>query len=382
MNQEALIKLRRRLHQYPEVSGEEERTAQSIAELLNAFSPNRVIEQLGGHGVLAVFDSGKPGKKILIRAELDGLPIQEENTFPYRSKRKGKGHKCGHDGHMAILIGLAAQLERQPLQAGQIYLLFQPAEENGTGAAKVLKDPAFQEFQPDLVFALHNLPGYPMNKVICRDESFTAAVKSKIIRLSGWTSHAAEPENSPNLSMAIAHLIQGFHDLHHPDIQSRDFSLITPVHLKLGEQAYGITPGYGEVHITYRAYRQAVMDELENQLNHLIREDLSQYGEIRIETEELDVFEANRNTPSAMEIVRQAASELDYPVHELGMPLKWGEDFGYFTQTFSGAMFGLGAGEETPVLHHPMYDFPDELLETGKRLFRRIIKIAMAQPSN
>ena len=160
-----LTEFRRSLHRTPEISGEEKRTASTVKTALDALSPTAVLTGLGGHGVAAVFDSGQPGETVMFRAELDALPIEETSNVPWSSDVPGKGHLCGHDGHMTMLLGLGRLLSRQPPAKGRVVLLFQPAEEDGSGARAVISDPRFKQIAPNWAFAIHNLPGLPLGFV-------------------------------------------------------------------------------------------------------------------------------------------------------------------------------------------------------------------------
>ncbi|MGK7371752.1 MAG: M20/M25/M40 family metallo-hydrolase, partial [Candidatus Halalkalibacterium sp. M3_1C_030] len=175
INIEALTELRHHLHSIAELSGKEEQTAGKITEFLNATNPDKLIRRLGGHGILATYKGEKEGPTILIRCELDALPIPEENDFDYLSKNENTGHKCGHDGHMAMVCGLAQLLGNNKPKSGEVMLLFQPAEETGQGAQRVLSDEKFSNINPDWVFALHNLPGYEKHQIVVREQTFAAA---------------------------------------------------------------------------------------------------------------------------------------------------------------------------------------------------------------
>lgn len=366
-----LVSLRRRLHAHPELSGAEQQTAALIAAELRRLEPDLLLEGIGGTGVAAVFDSGWPGPGVLFRAELDALPIEEINDFEYRSMTERVSHKCGHDGHMAVLLGLARAIARRRPGRGRVITLFQPAEETGEGAVQVLEDPRFQEIRPDYAFAFHNLPGYPLGAVINKAGAFTAGVRSLIIRLHGMTSHAAEPEHGVNPAQALADLLQLAERLTQPNPSRSDFTLVTPVYATLGERAYGVSAGSGEVHFTIRCWSREMMEQLAGELLCLTETIVQGHG-LDHETEWTNIFYANFNDADAVNVIRKAALDNGLLHLERREPLKWGEDFGAFSQRFKGAMFGLGAGEETPALHNPDYDFPDELIETGVRLFRRI----------
>ena len=368
----ALTDIRKWLHRIAEVSGEEQLTAAFIEQELSALDPDLLLTGLGGNGICATFSGAQPGLHLLFRAELDALPITETNTFDHRSTHPGVSHKCGHDGHMAILLGLGRSLSGKKSARGKVSLLFQPAEETGEGAAAVLADPGFAAIQPDRVYALHNIPGFPLGKVLIKSGSITAAVKSMIIRFYGKTSHAAEPEFGYNPAGVLAKTISAIEKLTVHDPVKEDFSLITPVHALLGEKAYGVSAGYAELHLTLRAWNNDRMEHLVSDVTDLLEKQCRGSG-ITFDFEWTDVFEANSNDPELVAEWYRLAAKNSQEWQDLDLPFKWGEDFGYFTGRCKGVFFGLGAGEDCPALHNPDYDFPDELIEPGVVLFRMII---------
>ncbi len=367
-----LIRMRRMLHAHPELSGHEWETQGRIKQFLNTETHAQCID-VAGTGLLAVFDSGKEGPVVLIRGDIDALPIEEINDFEHRSVYEGVSHKCGHDGHTTILLGLAMQLSARPLPKGKALLLFQPAEENGMGAEAVLRDPAFPAGEIDYVFALHNLPGFEKQMVVVKEGAFTAHVQSAIICLKGKTSHAAEPEHGINPAPAIAALLQYAQQHTHNEPAADDFFLLTPVYATLGEKAYGISAGYGEVHLTLRSWSSELMKEKSDALHAFVKQLAAAHG-LKYELSWTQVFHANHNHPGAVAKVRQAAQTAGLQLMQAAVPFKWGEDFGLFTRRYKGAMFGLGAGKETPALHNPDYDFPDELIPAGVAVFEQIVR--------
>ena len=369
---EELVQLRRYLHQNPEVSDYEFETSKYVWNYLEKLNPTS-IEKVAGHGILAIYDSGQPGKTIMLRCELDALPIQEINDFDHKSKSDGVSHKCGHDGHMTILCGVAHALKNQPVKRGKVALLFQPAEENGHGAVAVVADQIYKDLNPDQVFALHNLPGKPMHEIVIRDGTFNAAVISIIIKLFGKTSHAAEPEKGINPALAIAEILQLSESLTITDTSQDDFRLITPVHVNMGELAYGISAGYGEVHLTLRAWTNSVMRKLMEDVQSRAQE-VGVKHHLKVDIDWIEEFHASENDPMSANVVRRAANASGFLLTEMLEGMKWGEDFGLFTEQVPGAMFGLGSGVDTPALHNPDYDFPDELIETGVQMFYSIAK--------
>jgi amidohydrolase len=369
----SLIELRHDLHRHPELSGQEAATARRIAAFLRPYAPTELIEGLGGHGLAAVFAFAEPGPTVVIRCELDALPIQETNEVPYRSATDGVAHLCGHDGHMAMVAGLAPWLATAPLPRGRVVLLFQPAEETGQGARAVVEDPRFRALEPDYVFALHNLPGRPLGEVVRLDAGFSATVQSCAIRLTGQESHAAEPQHGRNPAPAIAQLIAACAEWEQPDVDREDFTLLTPIYAQLGQRAYGTAAGCGELHYTVRCWTDERMAALTRRLEKAVAACAEQHGL----THTIDWFEhfpATRNDPAANAIVSVAARRCGLPLVTQVHPFTFGEDFGWFTRHYPGAMFGLGSGAGTAALHAPGYDFPDGGLEKGVDLWREVLR--------
>lgn len=374
MSNTSWMQLRKELHRMAELSEHEHDTAKRVAKELKPFQPDLLIENLGGTGVAAVFEGDLPGKTLLFRAELDALPIQEINDFEHKSATEGVSHKCGHDGHMTTLLALAEKLHKEELpHKGRVVLLFQPAEENGEGAKAILADPKFEQIEPDEVFSWHNLPGYEMNSVILKKDNFNAAVKSIIVKLRGKTSHAGEPEKGINPAAALAEIIADSLEYSNNDPERRDFTLVTPIHAKMGEIAYGISAGYAELRLTIRAWSESEMGKLEQNILKTIERITDKYS-IPVETSWTQEFSANFNTSETLEKVRQSSEALGLQTIRKEIPFKWGEDFGLFTQKYPGAMFGIGSGLKTPALHNPDYDFPDELIETGSGILLEVIR--------
>ena len=363
--------LRRTLHRYPELSGVEQRTAARLRDFLAECSPDEIIEGIGGCGLAAIFAFELPGPTVLVRCELDALPIAEINDVDYRSTVDGVSHKCGHDGHMAIVAALAPDLARRPAGRGRVVLLFQPAEEIGAGAAAVLNDEKFIRIGIDYAIALHNLPGVKQDTIVCRTGSFSAAVKTAIIRLTGKTSHAAEPELGLNPAMAIAEILQQTRALERP-AATENFTLVTPVHMSLGEKAHGISAGDGELRFTLRAWDNSRLAAAEAALKNIVGATAEAHS-LQHSIEWSDHFAATNNNSDVVMLIKQAAKNNGLNYLEKTEAFRWGEDFGLFTERFRGAMFGLGAGEATPPLHNAAYDFPDELIASGAAMFRSII---------
>lgn len=369
----ALITLRRRLHAHPELSGQEEATAATITAFLQDCHPTALWTGLGGHGLAALFDSGQPGPRLLLRAELDALPVAEKPGRSWQSLRTGISHTCGHDGHMTILAGVAQHLSVRPPRRGQVALLFQPAEETGQGAAAVARDPRLTEWHPDRVFALHNLPGYPARLVLIRSGAFCAGSSGLTIQLKGRTSHAAYPEQGQSPDQALAALVTGLVTLPLPFEQEGHLALVTIGHARLGEPAFGITPGEAVILATLRSDDQQVLDRLKTAAETLAHKVSQRHG-LELTCCWSDEFPVTANDARAAAEVAEAAARLGLNSTEPDeSPFRWSEDFGHLLQLGPGALFGLGAGQAHPPLHAEDFDFNEDLLVPGLALMVGLI---------
>jgi amidohydrolase len=368
-----LIAWRHELHRRPELSGQEEKTAQSVQALLHATGADQVVTGLGGHGVLGIYEGDAPGPTIMLRAELDGLPIQETSGLAYRSLVPGKAHLCGHDGHMTILAAVARGLSRQRPKRGRAVLLFQPAEEDGSGAAAVLADAKFEQVQPDFVFSLHNLPGLPLGHVSVDEGLVNCASRGMQIALTGRTAHASSPEFGVSPKRAIATLLNEITALGRGGALDEDFSMVTVTHARLGEPAFGISPGHAELWVTLRTLTDSTMERIRLQAEDLVQRVVASEG-LKVGITYRDVFSHCLNDAEAVAHLRSALDAEGVHHSVDGLPLRGSEDFGRFNYRSKAAMFFLGAGRQHPSLHEPNYDFPDELIGIGARVFMRTLR--------
>ncbi len=368
MNQ--LVQLRHTLHQFPETALEETQTARRILEFFRPLAPDQILENLGGTGLAFVFQGAKPGKRLLFRCELDGLPIADLKKSDHQSKIPGKGHLCGHDGHMAILCGLGEKLSQNRPESGEVLLLFQPAEETGDGAKAVIADPRFEQIRPDYAFALHNLPGYPIHQIVMRKGTFAAGSTGMTISLTGKTSHSAHPEVGINPAQALARLIQ---ELPYLPQEATGFALLTLIYAELGSLAFGTSAGKGSLSMTLRAFDQQDLDSLIERVKGKARI-IAQSERLDVEFSFVEQFAVSVNDGDLYPLVENAAKKLGLSLVEKPEPFRWSEDFGLFSQVCPSFLFGLGAGENCPQLHEGTYDFPDELIETGVEMFWELVK--------
>lgn len=367
-----LIKLRHRLHAYAEVSNQEKKTAKIIVEFLEKYKPDQIWENVGGHGVIALFKGKEEGENIGFRADLDALHIAETIKLKYGSKIPHVSHKCGHDGHMTMVAGIAAYICQNNLAKGNVYLIFQPAEETGEGAKRISKGLQKLGIKLDYLFGLHNVAGFPKGQIRTKKGTFAAGSKGMVIKLFGRTSHAAEPEygNSPVMAMAeistkmsIVHITNPFSDL----------TMATVIHSVLGEIAFGTSPGYGEVRITLRAMQDEDMQKLIEFAENLVDEQTNK-ERLDYEISYTETFSATENTEEAFQIMRNAGEIAGLDFQELDKPFKWSEDFGQYKLQMNTGFFGIGAGENAPHLHDETYDFPDDILLSGIKMYVGLIK--------
>lgn len=371
---ESIKQLRKRLHQIPELAGNEFETANEIISFLKKTKPDYLYTNIAGTGIIAVYDTKKSGLNVLFRAELDALPIEEKNTFSYKSKRMGASHTCGHDGHMTILLGVADRLNAiKDNLCGKIILLFQPAEENAVGAKQVLKQPIITDLKIDYVFALHNLPGFKKGSIIIKKDVFAATSKGLIVRLYGKSSHAGHPERGISPISAMIEIINGLNELSKDFSTKNEKTMITIIHVNLGKISFGTLPGNGVVMATFRSTDEGVMQSMSKRALEFIEKITSKYN-LSQKIEWTENFPLLINDDECIDLVKHAAEKKGMNVIIPKKPFSWTEDFSYFTQRFSGAFFGIGSGESHPQLHNPDYDFPDEIITNGIDSFIGIIE--------
>ena len=386
--------IRHLLHKSPELSNEESETSRLIAETLASLKPTELIEGLGQNGVAAIFGAKDHGPTVLIRCELDALPIFEAEGNVPRSCIDGVAHLCGHDGHMAMVVGLAMLLGAEPILGGRVILLFQPAEENGQGALRVSQDERFQSLDFDFAFALHNLPGHPLGQIAVRSGTMNCGSQGLVIRLKGRPAHAAQPQTGISPAGALASLMQRVeqygpgHDPHQPQ------TFATLVGVDVGSRSFGVAASQGEIRVTLRSGTKSSLLAMRSTLVELAERHAKEQG-LLLETETIDPFEPTVNTNLAYVLVKKAAEgaglQNDMPKMrespepawiELEQPLTWSEDFGRIIDEHEGALIGIGAGLETAPLHDAAYQFPDRLLPMGIRFYRNLIGQCFEQRNN
>ncbi len=363
-----ITELRHLLHSRPDLSLRE---AGTIGILEDFLRENTTLEIAGRDGWFYAVKraSADPAAAqttappVAFRADMDALPMEESIALPYGSVRSGIAHKCGHDGHMAALCGLALELDRTEADR-TVYLIFQPAEEVGRGAARcadLIREEGIEE-----IYAFHNLSGYPENSIVYRKQLTQPASEGLTIRMHGKRSHASAPEEGRSPAAAVAELALYAQRL--TDEPHDGMALCTIVGMRCGEDDFGISAGEGSLSVTLRAERESFMEDMEARLLRKAEELAARDG-LRTEHEIRDRFPETRNHDEALARVIRKAAGLRLPVVEMKDLWRASEDFGHYLKVCSGAMFYIGNGETYPAVHTDGFDFNDGILKTAVDMF-------------
>ena len=368
MQKDNLIKitdLRHELHMHPELSMEEKETAERLQNFLRKNTGFQVIDR--GHWFYALKEGKGGGRKIAFRADMDALPIAEDDTLSYHSRNAGVSHKCGHDGHCAALCGLALELDKIET-AADIYLIFQPGEETGSGAV-FCRELLGQE-GISRIYAFHNMSGYPEGSVVYREGLAHPASEGLRIRFEGKTSHASAPEEGRTPSGTVARTILRTEEL--TGDRSDGMLMCTVTGIRLGTGDFGISPGDAELSMTLRAEKESRMKLVEEQIRRAAEEEAERCG-IRTSCSIHDYFPETRNHGECLKTAVSAACELGLQVIPMKDMWRGSEDFGWYLKRVPGMFFGLGIGEDHPGLHTEAYGFDDAIIEPAVRAFEALI---------
>ncbi len=360
MNKENLRKiigLRHELHEYPELSGYESETKRRLMNFIEANTRLAVID-CGKWFYASRYVEGT--KAIAFRTDMDALPIPETLEIPHASKNPKASHKCGHDGHSAVLCGFALELDSLPVERS-VYLIFQHSEETGQGAREcsgLLRERSISE-----IYAFHNWSGWPERSIVVREGVCQFASAGITLMFEGKTSHASEPEKGLNPAYVIARLIS--------EIEDMKDALCTIVNVNVGGRNFGISPGNGEISLTVRAEREAEMRKAYNSIISRA-EELAANHSLSLTKKGSDYFTDTSSDSHCVERVRTAAKSLGLQIIDMAEPIRASEDFGLYTKLVHGAMFYIGNGEGYPPIHTQDYDFNDNILETAVDMFTEI----------
>lgn len=369
-----IIEIRHNLHRIAERSGEEINTKKYILNCLKYLQTSKIEEIPNSNGLLVEYCFGEPKKTILFRADIDALQAREVNNLEYKSNDENVAHLCGHDGHTSILIYLANLLSQNPLKNIRVLLLFQPSEEDGKGAMKVIESGILKKYDIDSAYAIHNIPKYKKGLVLLNKKSFTCAVVSCDMIFTGKTSHAAEPENAISPFDIMLQTKQLIEKLEQKDFSKDDYFLATLIEFDVGSQSYGVSAGKGILRYTFRAKKNDVLDSRCDEIKDKISKSAQKIEDISLQTNYLERFYANENNQENVKCIENATKTENIEYKYIEDVFRWGEDFGLITQKIKGAMFGVGIGEEASPLHSPTYNFCDDIIIPTARIFYRIIQ--------
>jgi len=384
LDDQRAVDLRRRVHAHPELSSHEHETARVLEEFLTTHRPTSLATGVGGTGLVATYDSGSPGPTVMVRAELDALPIIERSGVLHTSTSPGVMHACGHDGHLATVAALARRFEAKPPARGRVCLLFQPAEETGAGAQAMLDDPRWGDgeagvHEPDVCLAYHNLPGEAFGRVIFAEPIFACASTGVSFDLVGLTGHCCSPAFARNPLHALAPILDDLLELPQ-QLDDAETPEVVLTHLRSGQDhVFGTSPDGARLNMTLRSITDDGLDELRSRAVGLVTGHAEAEG-LQVTHTLHDVFRASRSDARITPVVRDAAEALGMAHETRDSPFRWSEDFGRFTERCPGLLFGIGSGVEQPPLHHPTFDFPDGLIPIGADLLERAARDLLQAP--
>lgn len=375
-----LIRIRHAIHENPELGYEEFDTAALVTRELREYGVDEIHEKIGVTGVVGVI-RGKlpvtgPRQSIGLRADMDALPMQEENDFDHRSKNPGLMHGCGHDGHTTMLLGAARHLAATRNFAGTVNLIFQPGEEGFAGAKAMIDEGLFDRFPCDAVFAMHNWPGERAGTISMRPGPIMAAADRVTITIEGVGGHGAHAYQAVDPVVVAGHIITAVQSIVARNVAPLDAAVISLCAMQAGDmQAMSVIPPRATLVGTVRTFRQEVQDKVEARLQDLVTSIASGFGaQATVEYER--IYPATVNSEAESAFARTVAADLvgeDNLLDNLS-PSMGAEDFSFMLQARPGAYFrvGQGGGPGGCFLHNTRYDFNDGILPLGAALYANL----------
>ncbi|WP_442783265.1 M20 aminoacylase family protein [Collimonas fungivorans] len=372
--QAELQAIRRDLHAHPELNYEEKRTSDVVARKLTEWQIP-IVRGLGVTGVVGIVKNGSSNRAIGLRADMDALPMQELNTFPHASQHQGKMHACGHDGHTAMLLGAAHHLAQHRNFDGTVYLIFQPAEEGGGGAQRMIDDGLFEQYPMEAVFGMHNWPGMPAGSFGVTPGPMMASSNEFEVIVKGKGSHAAQPHKSIDPVMVAVQIAQSWQTIVSRNINPNDPSVLSVTQIHSGS-ATNVIPDEATLIGTVRTFSVAVLDVIETRMREIAQHTGAAFG-AEIE------FKFHRNYPPLVNHAKETAFVVEVLQAMVGSgnvnpqvePTMGAEDFAFMLQNKPGCYVFIGNGEGAhrdgghglgPCnLHNASYDFNDDLLPIG-----------------
>ena len=376
------VHLRRDLHQHPELAFEEHRTAALVADKLEGWGYT-VERGVGGTGVVGRLVRGTGSRRLGLRADMDALPIDETSGVAWASTRPGLMHACGHDGHTAMLLAAARHLAEHGTFDGTLHLVFQPAEEGGGGALRMMSDGLFERYPCDAVFAMHNMPGIAQGHLVFRDGAAMASSDYATITIEGVGGHGAMPHRAADPIVAAASLVMALQTIVSRNVDPLHAAVVTVGALQAG-QANNVIPASARLELSVRALDREVRALLERRIRALVAAQAESFGcTARIDWR--PGYAVLVNTPAETAVAREVALDLLGPdkVTLNGPPLTGSEDFAFMLERVPGSYLlignGLGeqGGDDSPaasacMVHNPGYDFNDANLPVGAAYWVRL----------
>ena len=374
-----LVAWRHDIHAHPELGFEESRTSDLVADKL-AASGIEVHRGIGKTGIVGVLKSGMSPRAIGLRADMDALPIEEENDFEYRSRNKGRMHACGHDGHTTMLLGAARYLAETRRFDGTVHFIFQPAEEGLGGAAAMVEDGLFERFPCEAIFGMHNRPHLAEGRFAIRSGPMMAGGGIFDIRVTGRGAHGARPEAGIDPIVVACHIATALQTIVARNVAPVDTSVVSVTQIHAGE-AYNVIPPEAVLRGTARAFATTTFDLIENNMRRIAEGVASAFGA----TAEVD-FRRNFlplvNDAQETRFIADVAAELVGPeaVNREGGLVMASEDFSAMLAECPGAYIQIGNGDRPGgcEVHNPGYDFNDAILPLGASLFARLVERRLA----
>ena len=362
------ISLRRDIHRHPELAFEEHRTAALVADKLEAWG-YAVERGIGGTGVVGTLARGQGEKRLGIRADMDALPIDEATGLEYASSNRGVMHACGHDGHTAMLLAAARHLAEHSTFDGTLHLIFQPAEEGGGGALRMMEDGLFERFPCDAIFAMHNMPGIEQGRLVLREGAAMASSDYATIALHGIGGHGAMPHRAADPIVAAASIIMALQTIVSRNIDPLHAAVVTVGALHAGK-ANNVIPASASLELSVRALDRDVRATLEQRIKALVAAQAESFG-VTARIDWKPGYAVLVNTPAETDFAREVAVELvgADQVTLQGPPLTGSEDFAFMLERVPGSYVlignGVGIGEGGCMVHNPGYDFNDHNIAVG-----------------
>lgn len=370
---------RRHLHQHPERGFDCFDTAQFIAARLRDFGVDQIHEGIAVSGLVALLEGQAPGPTIGLRADMDGLPVQETSGLDYASDVPGLMHGCGHDGHVAMLLGAAKYLAATRNFAGRVAFIFQPAEESGAGGRAMVEAGIMDRFEISQVYALHTSPNDPLGMFLTAPGPMLAAEDGFEITIRGEGGHGALPHLVADpISPAIA-IMSAIQSIRGRDIAPADELVVSITRIEAGH-ADNVIPETALVAGTVRSFSHAARARVEERLDQICRGAAASYG-VAVDFDWLQGYPVTVNTPDAVLLAASVAEEIvGRDLVDADVPRSMGsEDFSFMLQARPGAYLFLGQGD-SPMLHSPVFDFDDRIAPIGASFFARLVERAQPLP--